>query len=105
MALFPYARAQGMGTAFQDGRHWWQVAVAFATAAAVGVLFLGAGGAILLAIAVTIALGLGRWMTGLLGGMTGDTYGAVNEVGEVVVLVLGIALFAAIPDVFAAPLW
>lgn len=105
MALFPYARAQGMGSAFQDGRHWWQVAVAFATAVAVAVLFLGGGGAILLGIGIAVALGLGRWVTGLLGGMTGDGYGAVNEVGEVAVLVLGIALFAAIPGVFAAPLW
>ena len=37
--------------------------------------------------------------------MTGDTYGAVNEVGEVAVLVLGIALFSAIPEIFGAPLW
>ena len=105
MALFPYARAQGMGTAFQDGRHPWQVAVAFTIAAAVAVLFLGGAGAILLGVALAIALGLGRWVTGLLGGMTGDAYGAVNEVGEVGVLVLGIALFAAIPGVFGAPLW
>ena len=60
---------------------------------------------ILLGIAIVVSLGLGRWMTGMLGGMTGDTYGAVNEVGEVVVLVLGIALFSAIPGVFGAPLW
>ena len=41
----------------------------------------------------------------MLGGMTGDTYGAVNEVGEVAVLVLGVALFSAIPEIFGTPLW
>ena len=105
MAAFPYVREQGLGTAFQEGRGWWQVAVGAATAAAVAALFLGGGGAILFGVAVLVALGLGRWMAGMLGGMTGDTYGAVNEVGEVAVLVLGIALFSAIPGAFGAPLW
>lgn len=105
MAVYPYVREQGLGTSFQEGRGWWQVVVASATAAAVAVLFLGGGGAILLAVVVAVALGLGRWMTGMLGGMTGDTYGAVNEVGEVAVLVLGIALFSAMPGIFGAPLW
>lgn len=105
MAAFPYVREQGLGTAFQEGRGWWQVALGAATAAVAAVLFLGGGGAILFGIAVAVALGLGRWMSGMLGGMTGDTYGAVNEVGEVAVLLLGIALFSAIPETFGAPLW
>ncbi|MYA53326.1 MAG: adenosylcobinamide-GDP ribazoletransferase, partial [Dehalococcoidia bacterium] len=105
MAPYPYVREQGLGTSFQEGRGWWQVVVASSTAAAVAVLFLGGGGAILLGVVAVMALGLGRWMTGMLGGMTGDTYGAVNEVGEVAVLVLGIALFSAMPGIFEAPLW
>ena len=105
MALFPYARERGLGTSFQEGRTWWQVGFGLATATVASVLFLGGGGAILLGIVVVVSLGLGRWMTGMLGGMTGDTYGAVNEVGEVAVLVLGIALFSAIPEIFGAPLW
>lgn len=105
MALFPYAREQGLGISFQEGRRWWQVAFGLATAAAAAVLALGGGGAILLGIVVVVSLALGRWMTRLLGGMTGDTYGAVNEVGEVAALVLGIALFSATPDVFGAPFW
>ena len=105
MALFPYAREQGLGTSFQEGRTLWQVGLGLATATVASVLFLGGGGAILLGVVVVVSLGLGRWMTGMLGGMTGDTYGAVNEVGEVAVLVLGIALFAAIPEIFGAPLW
>ncbi|MDE2668770.1 MAG: adenosylcobinamide-GDP ribazoletransferase [Chloroflexota bacterium] len=105
MAAFPYVREQGLGRAFQEGRGWWQVMLGAATAGAAAVLFLGGGGAILFGVAIVVALGLGRWMAGMLGGMTGDTYGAINEVGEVTVLVLGIALFSAIPDLFGAPLW
>ena len=40
----------------------------------------------------------------MLGGMTGDTYGAVNELAEVTVLLLGIALFRLIPGLFQTPL-
>ncbi len=105
MALFPYAREQGLGTSFQEGRTRWQVGFGLATAAVAAVLFLGGGGAILLGFVAVVSLGLGRWMAGMLGGMTGDTYGAVNEVGEMAVLVLGIALFSAIPEIFGAPLW
>ena len=105
MAFFPYAREQGLGTSFQEGRSRWQAMFALATAAVAAALFLGGGGAMLLGVVVVVSLGLGRWMTGLLGGMTGDTYGAVNELGEVAVLVLGIALFSAIPGAFGAPLW
>ena len=105
MAFFPYAREKGLGTSFQEGRSRWQAMFALATAALAAALFLGGGGAMLLGVVVVVSLGLGRWMTGLLGGMTGDTYGAVNELGEVAVLVLGIALFSAIPGAFGAPLW
>ena len=52
-----------------------------------------------------VALGLGRWMTSKLGGMTGDTYGAVNELGEVSALILGLALAPALPELFDAPFW
>ena len=105
MAVFPYAREEGMGTAFQAGASWRQVAFGLATAAAASGLFLGAAGLALLAAAVVVSLGLGRWIAGMLGGMTGDTYGAVNEVVEVAVLLLGIALFNTMPSLFQPPLW
>ena len=105
MAFFPYAREHGLGTSFQDGRTRWQVVFGLATAAAAGGLFLGVTGVLLLGAVTGVSLVLGRWITGLLGGMTGDTYGAVNEVAEVAVLLLGIGLFAAIPGALQAPLW
>lgn len=105
MTAFPYAREQGLGTAFEDGRSRWQVVFGLATAIAAAGLLLGFAGLVLLGAAVAIALAMGRWITGLLGGMTGDTYGAVNEVGEVVVLLGGIVLFHAAAGLFFAPLW
>lgn len=105
MEAFPYAREQGLGTAFEDGRSRWQVVFAFVTATAAGGLLLGAAGLLLLGGVIVVALAMGRWVTGLLGGMTGDTYGAVNEAGEVVVLLVGTLLFRYAAGLFGAPLW
>ena len=94
-----------LGASFQEHRSRWHVVAGLVTAVLATALFLGAGGFILFGAAVVAALGLGRWMSGLLGGMTGDAYGAVNELCEVVVLILGVALVPLTPDVFQAPLW
>ena len=75
------------------------------TAALAAGLLLGVAGAILLCAALAVSLGVGWWITGMLGGMTGDTYGAVNELAEVTVLVVGIALFGLIPKIYWTPLW
>ena len=72
---------------------------------AAGCLFLGAAGLILLGAAIAVSLGLGRWIAGMLEGMTGDTYGAMNEVAEVSVLLLGIAAFGFIPELYWSPIW
>ena len=105
MAAFPYARAQGVGTSLQqDGRHW-HAAVGLLTAVLASALFLGPGGLVLLVAVSVAALALGRWITGKLGGMTGDAYGAVNELGEVLALLLGVALAPTLPDLFNAPFW
>ena len=105
MATFSYVRKEGLGTAFQAGTSRWQVAFGLATAVAAGGLLLGTTGVLLLGGAVTASLGLGWWTSRILGGMTGDTYGAVNEVAEVTVLVMGIALFHTVPGLYQTPLW
>jgi len=105
MAAFPYVRDQGLGTSFQSGRARWQVVLAFATAAVAGGLLLGLEGLALLGAAIGVALGLGWWVTRLLGGMTGDTYGAVNEVAEVAVLLFGLILFEVSAVSFDMPFW
>ena len=97
MGVFPYVRSQGLGTAFQAGSSWRQLAFAFVTAAVAGGLLLGIAGLLLLACATGLALGLGWWFRRMLGGMTGDTYGATNEVAEVTVLLLGVILIRTAP--------
>ena len=105
MAAFPYVRDQGLGTSFQIGRARWQVVLAFATAAVASGLLLGFGGLILLGAAIALSLVAGWWVTRLLRGMTGDTYGAVNEVAEVAVLLLGLILFHVSSALLETPFW
>ncbi|MCY4528489.1 MAG: adenosylcobinamide-GDP ribazoletransferase, partial [Chloroflexi bacterium] len=105
MAAFNYVRVQGIGTAFQAGAKRWHVVFGLATAAIAGGALLGIAGLILLGAVIVVSLAMGRWISGMLGGMTGDTYGAVNEVAEVTVLIVGIAVFSLMPGLFQPPLW
>ncbi|MDE2767742.1 MAG: adenosylcobinamide-GDP ribazoletransferase [Chloroflexota bacterium] len=105
MSVFPYARTQGLGSAFHDGASWRQLALALLTAAVAGGLLLGLAGLLLLGVATVVALGLGFWFLRLLGGMTGDTYGATNEVAEVTVLLAGLILIQLTPGLAGAPFW
>ena len=104
MEAYPYARSQGLGRAFAQGRSRWQVAAALATAMAASIALTGWAGVLLLALATLVAWGLGRWIAGLLGGLTGDGYGAINEVTAVATLLLAVALASHGPSLFRAPL-
>ncbi len=98
---YPYARAAGLGKAFKEGANWRRFAVATVITLGVAIglarlarvaYFYLVGLAIMLGvlvIVVAIAIYLGRKFSGL----TGDTYGAINEVAEVCVLIL-VALLA-----------
>jgi adenosylcobinamide-GDP ribazoletransferase len=87
IAFFPYARKEGMGKVFSDMADTETVIIAGITTilfvvpwgqAAVAALFIGLGFAWL----------LGHWLTKKLGGLTGDTYGAIETLTETVVLLV-----------------
>lgn len=90
IALFPYARAQGLGRAFKDTTTPLAIGTAAITAiVGAGVLF-GLKGLLVFGLAALVCWLLGRYVMTKLLGLTGDTYGAISEVTEVVVL-LGLA--------------
>jgi adenosylcobinamide-GDP ribazoletransferase len=87
VVLFPYARTEGIGRAFNGEAGRVQVVAATVIAmVAVGVL----GPALILPAlgAAAVVLGFAFWLRRRLGGLTGDVYGAAIELGEVVMLVL-----------------
>lgn len=83
---FPAAREGGLGRSFNElvQRHDF----VFASAAAVGLaLLIGQlQGLVALLLVWGVSHLLARWWTRDLGGLTGDTYGALSEIGEVVAL-------------------
>jgi adenosylcobinamide-GDP ribazoletransferase len=89
---FPYARPEGLGRAFKDEASWLTVGVASVVALAVAVGFLHLQGLAVMSGVGLVTLALGVLLKQKFGGLTGDTYGAVIEVGEVVSLILVIAI-------------
>ena len=90
LTVFPYGRQQGIGSAFAThGRPWLATGFALLTVAAVAWFLLGLAGILILVVVSMVSLLLGWWASRRLGGgLTGDCYGAANEIMEVLALVL-----------------
>ena len=95
MELFPYVRSKGLGTAFLGERGKWPLIGGLGITLSAAIVLAGIPGVVLFAIASFIAWAVGSWAARLLGGITGDIYGAVNEVSEASVLVLAVVLSAS----------
>lgn len=96
--IYPYARAEGGTGSFADkvGRRellWASVTVLAAVIAAFGgVGLFWQGVAVVLGTMAGIAWS-GRYISRKLGGLTGDTYGAMNEFAEITALVVMLIVF------------
>jgi adenosylcobinamide-GDP ribazoletransferase len=86
LCWFPPARANGLGHTIQSQVRRGDFIVATATALALALALAGAQGLIACALVWLSAHLLARWWTRDLGGLTGDTYGALCEIAEVVAL-------------------
>lgn len=93
---YPYARPAGLGKVFKQGASWqgFTIATVITLAVAIGLARLAnityfylAGPAIMLAIWV-IVVAMAAYLKRKFAGLTGDTYGAINEVAEVCLLIL-----------------
>ena len=101
LSAFPYARSRGLASPFHQGGAKWATSAAAAAAVVASVLLGGTGGAAIFAGVSVLAWLVGRAMSGMLGGLTGDTYGAANELAEAAVLM---AAVAALPHGWIEPL-
>jgi adenosylcobinamide-GDP ribazoletransferase len=102
MGAFPYVRRQGLGSPFHQGGAGISTVVAGAFTLVAALLLGGAGGVGMLVGLSLLAWVLGLGISRLLGGLTGDTYGAANELVEVVGLMAAVAL---LPQGWLAPWW
>ncbi len=85
---YPYARPAGLGKAFKDAVNWQQVAMATVVTIILAMaLFRVAGLVILIGIWGIVTL-LAYYFKRQINGLTGDTYGAINEVTTVSVFLL-----------------
>ncbi len=93
---YPYARPAGLGKAFKESTGWPAFLVATLIALAVAEALwplLGLAGLLLWLSVWLMALLVNAYLKGRLGGLTGDTYGAINELAEVTALIM-VTVFA-----------
>ncbi len=93
MSAFPYAKTSGMGLAFKQGANWKRLTVSTVIALAVAVIILQIQGLALIAALWLVIFGIASYFRSRLGGLTGDSYGAINELAEVAVLLLIIVIW------------
>ena len=92
LGAFPYVRTQGLGSPFHGTGIKIATTIAGISALAASVLLGGFAG-LGLFFGVTVVAWLMGWaIARTLGGLTGDAYGATNEIIETVVLIVATAL-------------
>jgi adenosylcobinamide-GDP ribazoletransferase len=93
---FPYARPEGLGKAYKSATRWPQfTAATLITLVVAAVLFpfFSLMGLILIVGTWIVTKVLAFYFKYKFAGLTGDNYGAINEVAEVMVLIFVIVLF------------
>jgi len=89
VVAFPYAKkAPGTGHAFRQQASWPRMALATSIALILSLWLMGPMGIALMAAIWLIILGVASYLKRRLGGLTGDTYGAINELAELFILIL-----------------
>lgn len=92
ITMFPYGRSEsGLGKPFVENLTRRQMLIAGIVTGIIAYLCAGINALVVLLIFLVFLFLFCVRIAKKLGGLTGDTYGAVNELGEVLVLLLGIA--------------
>jgi adenosylcobinamide-GDP ribazoletransferase len=98
---YPYARPTGLGKAYKEATGWVQLAIA--TVIMLGIAgglypIFNISGFLLFGGVLIITTALAFYFKYKFAGLTGDTYGAINEVAEVMALIFVIIIFKAAPN-------
>lgn len=90
IAIFfmPYARPSGLGKTFKEGTGWRQVLIATLIAVFLSLLLWRIPGLVIIVTALLLTTVVAYYLKRKLTGLTGDTYGAINELTEAAVFML-----------------
>ncbi len=97
---FPYARADGLGSIYLKYTGNFEIFVAGLISFIVACICSGLGGLLIFLIMVISAWIICIYFKKILGGLTGDTYGALNEILEVLLLLIYISAIKLFPSIF-----
>jgi adenosylcobinamide-GDP ribazoletransferase len=86
--IYPYARASGLGKAFKRETSRVVFLVATVIALAIAVIPAQFAGLVIMFGVWVIVTAIAYYLKSRFGGLTGDSYGAINETAEVLVLIL-----------------
>jgi len=85
---YPYARPSGLGKMFKQGASWQRLTMATLIALGVAVILFQLAGVVIMFGIWVMIVAMTAYLKRKFAGLTGDTYGAINEVAEVGVLIL-----------------
>jgi adenosylcobinamide-GDP ribazoletransferase len=97
---YPYARPTGLGKAFKEVTGWRQLTTAtIITLGVAGALYplFYVSGFLLIGGILIISTGLASYLKRKFAGLTGDTYGAINEAAAVMALVCVVIILKVAP--------
>jgi len=93
--VFRYARPSGLGTAFKQATRWPQFTAATIITIAVSLALMpwfSLSGLVIIAGILIITTALAFYFRYKFAGLTGDTYGAINELAELMTLIIAIPI-------------
>ena len=83
---YPHARPEGLGKTFKQGVSGIQLLIASLVTLVLAAILFQLAGLVILATVFIIIYGAALYFKRQLGGLTGDTYGAINEIALITVL-------------------
>jgi len=93
VVCFPYAREEGLAKSFNTHVGGKELFLACFISLIICLLVMQWLGMVFFLITIGTALGLGYYVKSKIGGLTGDVYGAITEIAELILLYTGYLIF------------
>jgi adenosylcobinamide-GDP ribazoletransferase len=90
--IYPYARPAGLGKVFKERTSWVRFAIATAVAFVLAAIILERTGVYIMTAVWLMVVVVAAYLKHQFAGLTGDTYGAINELAESLVFIVIIVL-------------